>query len=185
MTVASTRRSFLQTVAVSGAAMVGAMPVVSQAQVAVRLGSAELGLDFDYEVTRTEAEWRALLSDNEYYILRELGTEPPKSSPLWNEQRAGAYHCKGCDLHAYTSEWKVELDKGWVFFNHALPNSVLTDIDLGSPYAGMEDMDVPADEPLIELHCRRCGSHLGHLVNIGGPLHCINGTALEFKSAEA
>ncbi len=182
----TTRRTFLKTAAFSGAAMAAAMPISAQAQQAVRLGSQEMGIDFDYEVTRTEAEWRAMLDDNEYYILRETGTEPPKSSPLWNEERAGNYHCKGCDLLVYPSEWKVPLDKGWVFFDHAIPNTVMTDLDLGSPYAGNPDMqEVPSEQPLIELHCRRCGSHLGHLVSINGPIHCINGTALDFKPASA
>ncbi|PTX54971.1 peptide-methionine (R)-S-oxide reductase [Litoreibacter ponti] len=141
------------------------------------------GDTFQFEIVRTEKEWREQLSGIEYGILREGRTEPPKSSPLWEETRPGAYHCKGCDLHSYDGIWKIVLDKGWVFFEHAVPNAVLFGIDGPVPeYGGMAGG--PGTVP--EVHCRRCGSHLGHHVFLSRKiLHCINGYALDFKPAEA
>ncbi|MEM7710194.1 MAG: peptide-methionine (R)-S-oxide reductase, partial [Pseudomonadota bacterium] len=144
-------------------------------------------------ITRTEAEWRARLSDEEYRMLREGATEAPKSSPLWEETRDGMYACKGCDLPVYDSEWKTVLDKGWVFFHHPMPHATMTSIDSpaqprtpGGPPARFQDgVDLIAIA-LMETHCRRCGSHLGHIFSIDGKvLHCINGASLTFEPAAA
>jgi len=133
--------------------------------------------NYTYEIRRTQAEWRELLSDSEYAILRQGGTEEPQSSPLWNETRDGVYRCKGCDQLLYWSETKKVLEKGWTFFRHAEPDSVLT---------GIDETDFFGDQKLLmlEVHCRRCGSHLGHIVYISNEvLHCINGAALKFEMA--
>ncbi|WP_341368561.1 peptide-methionine (R)-S-oxide reductase [Yoonia sp. BS5-3] len=135
---------------------------------------------FDYEINRSEAEWRALLSDGDYSILREGSTEIPKSSPLWNETREGQYNCKGCDLPQYSSATKVVLDKGWLFFTASEPNSQLMSQDIQGEMAEAVDLD-PFDV-LIEAHCRRCGSHIGHILPvIGKALHCVNGASLNFE----
>jgi len=126
---------------------------------------ATIASGFRYEVQRTEAEWRARLSEDEYTILREGGTEPRNSSPLAAETRNGTYACKGCDLPIYSSSQKIILPQGWVFFHHSYENAVLTGIDNGQ----------------IEAHCRRCGSHLGHILYVQSKIvHCINGSALSF-----
>lgn len=140
--------------------------------------------DFNFEVMRSEEEWRAMLSEEEYGILREGGTEKQKASPLWNETRKGVYHCKGCDLPIYDSDWKEVLEKGWCFFRHAQPSAIMTGIDgFGTRYYDGEDF---ARLSTMEVHCRRCGSHLGHIFIVQGMLlHCINGTSLVFKPAEA
>ena len=118
-----------------------------------------------YEVQRTDADWRARLSEHEYAILREGGTEPRHSSPLATETRNGTYACKGCELPIYSSSEKIILPQGWVFFHHSYDNAVLTGVDQGH----------------IEAHCRRCGSHLGHILYVETQvLHCINGTSLIF-----
>lgn len=123
---------------------------------------------FSYEVQRTEAEWRARLSEDEYTILREGGTEPRRSSPLATEAANGTYACKGCELPIYSSSQKLVLPQGWAFFRHSYENAVLTAIDNGT----------------IEAHCRRCGSHLGHILYVQTEiLHCINGSALVFTAA--
>ena len=124
-----------------------------------------------------------MLSKEEYAILREGSTELPNTSPLVNETADGIYCCKGCDLTLYQSTWKVPLDVGWVFFSHSEPQTVLTSID-GDPPSGMgDDEEIPA---MIEVHCRRCGSHLGHIVIAQRKLvHCINGAALTFARARA
>jgi peptide-methionine (R)-S-oxide reductase len=137
---------------------------------------------FDYEITKTEAEWREQLSDHEYTILREGDTEKPKSSPLWNETADGSYHCKGCDLPHYSSAAKMVLDKGWLFFTVSEPNAQLMSQDSRAEMA--EDAD--PFESTIEVHCRRCGSHVGHILPvIGRALHCVNGASLTFHATTA
>jgi peptide-methionine (R)-S-oxide reductase len=135
--------------------------------------------DYAYEVTRTEEEWRAQLSPLEYAIMREGKTEQPKSSPLWEESRAGSYHCKGCDLKSFDGRWKTILDKGWVFFFHAEPDAVLMGIDgVIAEYGSM----VAGYDALTEIHCRRCGSHIGHFLVVNRiQTHCMNGASLVFK----
>jgi peptide-methionine (R)-S-oxide reductase len=135
---------------------------------------------FEYEVTRTDAEWRALLGDYDFSILREGKTEVPKSNPLWNETRDGQYNCKACDLPQYSSATKVVLDKGWAFFTASEPNTQLMSQDSQTDMT--EDLD--AFDVLIETHCRRCGSHIGHILPvIGKALHCVNGASLNFDEA--
>ena len=137
-------------------------------------------IDHHYEVSFTEQEWRARLSEEEFRILREGGTEHKKSSPLWKEKRDGHYTCKGCDLGLYNSDYKVVLNKGWVFFKNCEPDSVLTGNDLVTEYGGFIKKP-KRTRTFIETHCRRCGSHLGHMLYIKGQiLHCINGTSLKF-----
>lgn len=128
-----------------------------------------------FEVTRTKAEWKALLTKLEYAVMREEDTERPGSSPLNLEKRAGTFACKGCDLPVYSSEAKYESGTGWPSFYESLPNAVGT----------------KADNTLFtrrtEVHCRRCGSHLGHIFNDGpeptGKRHCLNGVSLKFLPA--
>ncbi len=132
---------------------------------------------FEYEITRTDAEWRARLGDG-YGILREGGTEEPRSSPLWAEARQGEYACRGCDLLQYHSMTKVHLLKGWAFFKGSEPNAQLMSQDVP---AVMSDPPVNVDFT-IEVHCRRCGSHMGHILLVeDNLLHCINGASLTFK----
>lgn len=169
------RRTLLQ----GSALTLAAAPFAGAARAAVVPGQD----DFDYEVTRTEAEWRARLGETEFDVLRMGGTEEAKSSPLWNEMRAGSYACKGCDLPVYTGEWKVEVDKGWAFFRQSVPNSLLMNIDW--PVDTGED---PAFSRFstIEVHCRRCGSHMGHILLVENQvLHCINGASLTFTPEAA
>lgn len=164
-----TRRAFLASTALATATL----PFAGAAQARPdRTG------DFVYEIQRTKEEWLEILSEYEYAILRDAGTEWAKSSDLWDDYRAGEFHCRGCDFHVYSSEWRVELDKGYVFFSQSTPTHVLMDIDRGSPYS----MSGTGEGAMIEAHCRRCGSHLGHILTINGTLvHCINGTSLKFE----
>ena len=132
-------------------------------------------VDYVYEVSFTPEQWKERLSEEEYRILRQGGTEKKKSSPLWDELRDGAYYCKGCELGVYSSDYKVKLSKGWAFFQHSEPDSVLTGIDLYTNYGSTRE------KAAMEAHCRRCGSHLGHILFVSGQiLHCINGTSLSF-----
>jgi peptide-methionine (R)-S-oxide reductase len=138
-------------------------------------GSARAATD-DFEVRRSEGEWRALLSPAEYEVLREETTEPPGSSPLNAETRAGTYHCRGCDLALYASEAKYDSGTGWPSFHSALPGAIGTREDRSFIF-----------QVRTEVHCCRCGSHLGHVFDDGpeptGKRHCLNGRALAFRPA--
>ncbi len=136
-----------------------------------------------YEITRTEEEWLAMLDTFDYFILRKGKTEEPKSSELWDLTEPGTYHCKGCDLKSFDGRWKTVLDKGWVFFFHSEPDAVLMSIDGPTPEYGQMTAGKKA---IPEVHCRRCGSHLGHFLIVEGKMtHCINGAALNFKPVSA
>lgn len=138
---------------------------------------------FDYEITRTDAEWMELLGEFDYGILREGRTEFPRSSDLWNETRAGLYSCKGCGLPQYESRTKVELDKGWAFFAVSITNAQMMNTDVSG---SMQEAMAAPDDLFIETHCRRCGSHLGHILTPERKtLHCINGAALTFEPETA
>jgi peptide-methionine (R)-S-oxide reductase len=135
-----------------------------------RLGFAE-----NFEITRTEAEWKALLAPEQFAVLREENTEPPNSSPLLNEHRKGTFTCAGCDLPLYASETKYDSGTGWPSFYDVLPNAV----------GKKEDNTLFATR--TEVHCRRCGGHLGHVFEDGpqptGLRYCMNGLALKFVPA--
>jgi peptide-methionine (R)-S-oxide reductase len=165
-----TRRLFL--------ASAGALPVAALASPQDGEAATTGGDDFKYSVTRSDAEWRARLTPLEYEIMREGRTEPRHTSLNAFEERPGTYHCKGCDLPSFDAEWKVShFDIGWAFFSQARPNAILTGIDQN--FSPMADSEPKAT---IECHCRRCGSHIGHILEVRDKvLHCLNGSALEFK----
>jgi len=128
----------------------------------------------EFEVTRTEAEWRAMLTTAEYRVMREEGTERAGSSPLDKNYAEGTYHCRGCDLPLYSSAAKYNSGTGWPSFWESLPNAVGTKPDRKLLYVR------------TEVHCRRCGSHLGHIFDDGprptGKRHCLNGVSLVFRA---
>lgn len=127
-----------------------------------------------FEITKTEAEWREILSSEAFGVLREHKTEAPHSSPLDKNYTAGTYSCAGCDLPLYSSETKFNSGTGWPSFYDSLENAVGTSIDRSFLMTR------------TEVHCRRCGGHLGHVFNDGpqptGKRHCINGVSLSFTS---
>ncbi len=128
-----------------------------------------------FEVMHTDAEWRKLLTPAQYYILRQQGTEDPFSSPLLNEHRVGTFNCAGCALPLFSSKTKFDSGTGWPSFYQPLPNAVQTSDD---DSLGMER---------TEVHCRRCGGHLGHVFPDGPPptglRYCMDGAALTFLPA--
>ncbi|WP_111307593.1 peptide-methionine (R)-S-oxide reductase MsrB [Confluentibacter sediminis] len=123
------------------------------------------------KVTKTDAGWEAQLTDMEYYVLRQNGTEPAFSSPLNKNYAEGTYVCKGCDTPLFKSEHKFDSGTGWPSFDREIKGNVA--FSNGSDYYGREE------------HCAVCGGHLGHVFNDGpknttGKRHCINGVSLKF-----
>ena len=161
------RRQFIGT----GAAAVGAIALLGWNAFA---GAAPQG---KFEVTLPDAEWRKRLSPEAYSVLRHESTEAPFTSALLNEHRAGTFTCGGCRLAAFSSTTKFDSGTGWPSFWRPLPNAVATTTD---STLGMER---------TEVHCRRCGGHLGHVFDDGpkptGLRYCMNGVAMGFVPGKA
>jgi peptide-methionine (R)-S-oxide reductase len=126
-----------------------------------------------YPVTHSDAEWRKLLTPEQYQIMRDHGTERPGSCALNHEKRAGTFECAGCGQPLFKSGVKFESGTGWPSFNEPLSGATETSTDRNY---GMVR---------TEVHCSRCGSHLGHVFPDGPPptgeRYCINGVAMNFK----
>lgn len=130
-----------------------------------------------FEYVLTDAQWRAKLPGISYDVLRHEATERPYSSPLNDEHRAGVFACKGCALPLFSSTTKFDSGTGWPSFYAPLKNAVGTTTDRT---LGMER---------TEVHCRRCGGHLGHVFDDGpkptGLRYCMNGAAMTFAPVKA
>jgi peptide-methionine (R)-S-oxide reductase len=130
-----------------------------------------------FEVSRTDAEWKKILTPAQYTVLRHEGTERAGTSPLLNEKRAGTFACAGCNLDLFSSKTKYDSHTGWPSFWAPLDNAV------GVTHDTTLGMSRDA------VHCRRCGGHQGHVFDDGpkptGLRYCINGVALTFRAAES
>lgn len=139
------------------------------------LGFGRMARAESFEFTLSDAEWQERLSPEAYEVLRHEATERSGSSPLDHEKRAGVFHCAGCDLPLFSSDAKYDSGTGWPSFWKPLDNAVGTKEDPG--WFGNR----------TEVHCRRCGGHLGHVFDDGpaptGKRYCMNGVALAFKPA--
>ena len=128
-----------------------------------------------YPYRLTDAQWRKKLSPWAYKVLRQEATEHPYSSPLNKEHRAGVFACAGCGQQLFSSKTKFDSGTGWPSFWAPLPRAVGTSRDVALGY------------PRTEVHCARCGGHLGHVFDDGprptGKRYCMNGVALSFQPA--
>jgi peptide-methionine (R)-S-oxide reductase len=125
-----------------------------------------------FPVSYSDDEWRKKLTPEQYYVLRKHGTERPGSSPLNKEHRAGTFACAGCTQALFHSEDKFESGTGWPSFTQTIPGGV------------GESVDNSFFMKRTEVHCSRCGGHLGHVFPDGpkptGLRYCMNGVAMEF-----
>jgi peptide-methionine (R)-S-oxide reductase len=126
-----------------------------------------------FEVTKSDAEWKAQLSPEAYRVLREHGTERAGTSPLDKEYDKGTFLCAGCALPLFASDTKFDSRTGWPSFWQPLDNAIGTNTDRGFFMVR------------TEVHCRRCGGHLGHVFDDGPPptglRYCMNGVSLTFQ----
>lgn len=125
-----------------------------------------------YPVTMTDAQWRKKLTEGQYKVLRQAATEAPGTSPLLKEHRKGVFACAGCAQKLFSSTTKYDSGTGWPSFWQPLPRAVATSTDNELGFAR------------TEVHCTRCGGHLGHVFDDGprptGKRYCMNGVALKF-----
>ena len=125
-----------------------------------------------FEVMKTDDEWKKILTREQYEVLRKHGTERAGSSPLDKTYAPGAYHCAGCDLPLFVSETKYDSGTGWPSFFQPIDKAVGTTVDRSFFMTR------------TEVHCSRCGGHLGHVFEDGprptGLRYCMNGVAMKF-----
>jgi peptide-methionine (R)-S-oxide reductase len=171
--VMQSRRRFL----FSGGAAMAALAAVSRWRALAAAPVADGEPAGSFEVVHTDAQWRQLLTPSQYAVLRKEGTERPFSSPLNDEHRAGVFGCAGCRLDLFASRTKFDSHTGWPSFWAPLEHAVAT----------REDRSFGMSR--TEVHCRRCGGHLGHVFDDGpaptGLRYCMNGVAMIFTPAAA
>ena len=128
-----------------------------------------------FPVTRSDEEWRRMLTPEQYRVLRKHGTEYAGSSPLNKEHRKGTYTCAACDQPLFSSDTKFDSGTGWPSFYAPFEGAVAT------------SQDNSWFTTRTEVHCARCGGHLGHVFDDGPPptglRYCMNGVAMKFQPA--
>ncbi|MGK2912132.1 MAG: peptide-methionine (R)-S-oxide reductase MsrB [Sphingobium sp.] len=160
-----TRRTLLGTAGVAAVAIAATMLTGEE-------NSAQAA---KYPVMLTPAQWKKKLGPQQYAVLRQASTERPFTSPLNKEHRAGTFLCAGCDQKLFSSKTKFDSGTGWPSFWQPLPRAIGTSKDGELGYSR------------TEVHCARCGGHLGHVFDDGpqptGLRYCMNGAAMKFVAA--
>lgn len=163
-----TRRQFLSIAATT----VGLTPLVAWLGCPTR-GATSAQTDTQFQIQKSDAEWRATLTPEQYRVLRAHGTERPFTSPLNDEKRRGTFVCAACRQPLFSSDTKYDSGTGWPSFWKPLNNAVGTSIDRSLFMVR------------TEVHCTRCGGHLGHVFPDGplptGQRYCMNGYAMKFN----
>ena len=130
----------------------------------------------DNRVKKTDAEWQSSLTPDQFHVLREKGTERAGTSPLNREKRDGTFHCAGCGQPLFSSETKYDSGSGWPSFYEPIDGAVGESVDRSHLMTR------------TEVHCDKCGGHLGHVFEDGprptGLRYCINGLALNFEATD-
>lgn len=142
--------------------------------IAASSGRAATSSSERFEVVLSEAQWRKRLTPEQFAVLRQHSTERAGSSPLDHEKRRGVFACAGCQLDLYRSEDKYDSGTGWPSFTRPIKGAVRTSVD--QSFFSVR----------TEVHCRRCGGHLGHRFDDGPPptgqRYCMNGVAMTFRA---
>lgn len=130
--------------------------------------------DKQFEVTKTEQEWKEILDPEQFNVLRKHGTERAGTSPLDKQYGEGIYNCAACGQPLFTSDTKYDSRTGWPSFYQPIEGAIETSVDRSLFMTR------------IEVHCSRCGGHLGHVFSDGpkptGQRYCMNGVSLNFKA---
>lgn len=163
------RRMFLR----AGAALI--VSLIAQGTAGIRESAAEEERE-TFEVARTDDEWRSFLSEDQYLVLRKEVTEPPFTNKYYKHNARGSYLCAGCELPLFSSTDKYSSKSGWPSFSKPIGGDAVR-----------AKTDHKLFFPRTEVHCRRCGGHLGHIFKDGPPpdwlRYCINSAALTFVPA--
>ena len=126
----------------------------------------------EFEISKTEEEWRKVLTPEQFQVMRKHGTERAHTSPLDKQYGKGTFACAACDLPLFSSETKFNSGTGWPSFYDPMENAIATTVDKSLFMTR------------TEVHCSRCGGHLGHVFNDGpkptGKRYCMNGVSLKF-----
>jgi peptide-methionine (R)-S-oxide reductase len=162
------KRYFLQ----AGAAMVGAAWLsryfTGRSQVMATANN-------EFEITKTDEEWRKVLTPEQFQVLRKHGTERPHTSPLDKQYSKGTFVCAACDLPLFNYDTKFDSGTGWPSFYRPIEGAIATTVDKSLFMTR------------VEVHCRRCGGHLGHVFDDGpaptGKRYCMNGVSMKFIEA--
>ncbi|MEN7548857.1 peptide-methionine (R)-S-oxide reductase MsrB [Rapidithrix thailandica] len=129
------------------------------------------------KVEKSDAEWKKLLTEEEYHVMRQQGTERAFTGKYWDYKKKGVYHCAACDLELFDSQTKYKSGTGWPSFWQPIGSETVE-----------EEEDMSLGISRTEVHCARCGGHLGHVFNDGpkptGLRYCINSVSLQFKAKE-